>query len=556
MEWLNDYSRKFLDNGYLINGQSAEERIRFMADTAEKILGKKGLSDKVYDYAAKGFYSFSSPVWSNFGLERGLPISCFTSFIGDDMANILYTSAEVGMMSKYGGGTAGYFGALRPRGAVIKNNGFSSGAVHFMQLFDKGIDIVSQGAVRRGSFAAYLPIEHADINEFLEIGKEGNPIQRITTWVTVTDAWLEEMKAGDAEKRATWAKVIQARGEMGYPYIFFTDNVNKNTVDVYKDKGMKIYSSNLCTEIMLPTSTDESFVCCLNSINIAKYDEWKDTDAVECMIYFLDAVMQEFIDKLAKLRDSEKSEDRLAFNFMERAYNFSVNHRALGLWALGLHSYFQSKMIPFEHPDAMALNREIFELIQKKSYQASQDLAKEYGEAPLLKGYGRRNTTLNAIAPNTSSAFILGQVSQGIEPWWSNCYVKDLAKMKVTIKNTELEKILEAKGKNDRDTWNSIRDHDGSVRHLDFLSQLEKDVFKTFSEINQYVVIDQAADRQKFIDQAQSLNLMVHPSTSAKDINALYMDAWQQGIKTLYYQHSKSAAQELSRKISCVGCEA
>lgn len=215
MEWLNEYSRKFLDNGYLINGQSAEDRIRFMADTAEKIIGKKGLADKIYDYASKGYYSFSSPVWSNFGLDRGLPISCFTSYLADDMANILYTQAEVGMMSKYGGGTAGYFGDLRPRGAAIKDNGASSGAVHFMQLFDKGIDIVSQGAVRRGSFAAYYPVEGEDIEEFLEIGKEGNPIQRITTGVTVTDAWLEEMKAGDAEKRAIWAKVIQARGEMG-----------------------------------------------------------------------------------------------------------------------------------------------------------------------------------------------------------------------------------------------------------------------------------------------------------------------------------------------------
>ncbi len=556
MDWLNDYSRKFLDNGYLINGQTAEERIQYMADTAEKLVKKKWLGKKIYEYASKGFYSFSSPVWSNFWLERGLPISCFTSYLADDMANILYTSAEVGMMSKYGWGTAGFFGDLRPRGAAIKDNGHSSWAVHFMQLFDKGIDIVSQGAVRRGSFAAYLPVEHADIDEFLEIGKEWNPIQRITTWVTVTNKWLKEMKEWDAEKRATWAKVIQARGEMGYPYIFFTDNVNKNTVDVYKDKKMKIHSSNLCTEIMLPTSKEESFVCCLNSINIAKYDEWKDTDAVECMVYFLDAVMQEFINKLEALRDSKDSDDRLAFTFMERAYNFANNHRALWLGALGLHSYFQSKMIPFEAPEAMALNKEIFKTIQDKSYKASKDLAKELGEPAHLKGYGRRNTTLNAIAPNTSSAFILGQVSQGIEPWWSNCYVKDLAKMKVTIKNKELEKLLVEKGKNDRETWNSIRDHDGSVAHLDCLTQLEKDVFKTFSEINQFVVIDQAADRQKYIDQAQSLNLMVHPDASAKDINALYMDAWQQGIKTLYYQHSKSAAQELSRKISCVGCEA
>ncbi len=314
-----------------------------------------------------------------------------------------------------------------------------------MQLFDTGIDIISQGAVRRGSFAAYLPLEHADIDEFLKIGTEGNPIQRITTGVTVGDKWLEEMKAGDAEKRATWAKVIQSRGEMGYPYIFFTDNVNNGTVDVYKDKKMKIHSSNLCTEIMLPTTTDESFVCCLNSMNIAKYDEWKDTDAIEAMIYFLDAVMQEFIDKLEALRDSKNSEDNLAFSFMERAYNFAYNHRALGLGALGYHSYLQSKMIAFESPEAVALNKEIFKNLQEKSYKASEDLAKEYGEAPILKGYGRRNTTLNSIAPNTSSAFILGQVSQSIEPWWSNSYVKDLAKMKVTIKNKQLEALLEEK---------------------------------------------------------------------------------------------------------------
>lgn len=556
MEWLNEYSRKFLDNGYLINWQTAEERIRFIADTAEKILDKKWLADKIYEYTAAWYYSFSSPVWSNFWLDRWLPISCFGSFVWDSMAKILHSTAEMGMMSKYGWWTSGYFGDIRPRWSEITNNGFSSGSVHFMQLFDKNIDIVSQWAVRRWSFASYLPLEHPDAWEFLEIWKEWNPIQRITTWVTVWDKWLQEMKDWDAEKRALWAKVIQSRGEMGYPYIFFTDNVNNNTVDVYKDKNKKIYASNLCTEIMLPSSDDESFVCCLSSMNIAKYDEWKDTDAVEVMVYFLDAVMQEFIDKLEALRDSDDYNDRLSFTFMEKAYNFSVNNRALWLWALGYHSYLQSKMIAFESPEAIELNKEIFKLIQDKSYQASKDLAKEYWEAPVLKWYGRRNTTLNAVAPNTSSAFILGQVSQSIEPWWSNSYVKDLAKMKVTIKNKELEKLLEEKWQNTRDVWTSIRDRDGSVQHLEFLSANEKDVFKTFSEINQYSIIDQAADRQKFIDQGQSINLMVHPDTKAKDINSLYMEAWQQGIKSLYYQHSKSAAQELSRKISCVWCEA
>ncbi len=535
---------------------TAEKRIRNIANRAEEILKIDGFADTFYGYMEQGYYSLSSPVWANFWLDRGLPISCFGSNIMDDMSSILYTHAEVGMMTKYGGGTTGFFGNLRPRGSSITDNGHSSGAVHFMKLFDSLIDVVSQGAVRRGTFATYLPLEHGDADEFLDIRSDGNPIQHINFWVTVGDEWLQEMINGDEEKRALWAKVIQRRSEGGQPYIFYTDNVNNNTVDVYNKKNMPIVSSNVCSEIMLPSNQEESFVCCLSSMNIEYYDEWKDTDAVETMIYFLDAVMEEFIQKLEVLRDHTDESKRQAFSFMERAYNFAKNHRALGLGVFWWHSYLQSKMIPFEHPDAMELNTEIFKLIQDKSYAASKKMAEEYWEPKHLVGYGRRNTTLNAIAPTTSSAFIIWQASQSIEPWWSNCYVKDLAKMKVTIKNKYLEKLLEEKGKNNRETWNSIRDQDGSVRHLDFLSPLEKDVFKTFAEINQFVIVNQAADRQKFIDQGQSLNLMVHPDTPVKDINTLYIEAWKQGIKTLYYQHSKSAAQELSRKISCVWCEA
>lgn len=556
IRWLNDYSKIYLENGYLVNGQTAEDRLYFIAQTAEKILKKEGFADKFYSYMAKGYYSLSSPIWSNFGLERGLPISCFGSYIGDTMGNIMFTQAEVGMMSKFGGGASGYFGALRPRGSVIKNNWHSSGAVHFMQLFETLVDVVSQGSVRRGHFSPYLPLEHPDAKEFLKIGTEWNPIQKLTHWVTVTDKWLQEMVDWDTEKRAIWAEVIQRRWEMGYPYIMFSDNANNGTVDVYKDKNMKIFASNMCSEIMLPSSEDESFVCDLSSMNIFYYDEWKDTDAVEVLTYFLDAVMQEFIDKLEKFKNSDNKEEQDAFLFLQKAYKFAKRHRALGIGVVGWHSYLQSKMIAFEDPQAYDLNKEIFEFIKVRAYKASEEMAKIYGEPEILEGYGRRNTTLLAVAPTTSSAFILGQVSQSIEPWWSNCYVKDLAKIKTTIKNRELEKLLEEKGQNTREVWNSIRDRDGSVQHLDFLSQKEKNVFKTFSEINQYAIIDQAADRQKFIDQGQSINLMVHPNTSAKDINALYMDAWKQGIKALYYQHSKSAAQELSRKITCAGCEA
>lgn len=555
MQWLNEYSRSFLAKGYLNPGLSAEQRIRDIADTAEKILKKEGFADKFYEYMSRGYYSLASPIWSNFGLSKGLPISCFSSYLGDDMGQILFTQAEVGMMSKYGGGTAGYFGDLRHRGAPIKDNGYSSGAVHFMQLFETLVNVVSQGSVRRGHFAPYLPLEHPDADEFLNIGTEGNPIQEMTYGVTVTDDWMKEMEAGDSEKRALWAKVLQRRSQMGYPYIFFTDTVNNNTVDVYKDKGLKIKASNLCSEILLPSNEEWSFVCDLSSLNLLHYDEWKDTDAVETLVYFLDAVMSDFINRLESLRDSNDSRQRQAFSFMQRAYNFAVANRALGLGVLGWHSLLQNKMLPWEGKESARLNVAIFKDIREQAEAASKKMATEYGEPEILKGYGRRNTTLMAIAPTTSSAFILGQVSQSIEPIWSNCYVKDIDKMKVTIKNKQLEKLLEEKGQNSKEVWTSIRDNDGSVQHLEFLSAEEKEVFKTFQEINQKIVIEQAAARQQYIDQGQSLNLAINPTVPVKEINALYMYAWQLGIKTLYYQHSINAAQQFGRLKDLQNCQ-
>lgn len=884
-DWLNENSRKFLAGGYLTEGITPEQRFRNITDRAEDILGIDGFSDKFYDYLSKGYYSLSTPIMANFGTDKGLPISCFGSNIDDNMGSIMYTQAEVGMMSKFGGGTSGYFGNLRHRGAPIKDNGESSGAVHFMKLFESIIDVVSQGcyddqtevltekgfmkfedlmkdktikvaqvtdsdevefvlpteymkfipndnelllfkdskninllvtknhnmvfkregnrkvngvrtrhlnpeykvseaeiaplhrdikyahgsmlpsrgrdsgltdlerlyiatqadgnlvkranneaikfrfvkkeksdriceildalgyeyslnhynysdgtynvyvnigheapkllsdwvdlkdkslewaqdfleevsfwdgsvvdedirsfsyssiiesnvdtvqavasvvgaksrksvdyresepnkstifklfvtqrsqyfgvekletetveydgyvycvevpshklivrsnghtlvcgnSTRRGAFSPYLPIDHPDIDEFLKIGSEGDPIQKLTHGVTVTDEWMQSMIDGDNDKRATWAKVIQSRVEIGYPYIFFTDTVNNESVDVYKDKGLRVNHSNLCSEICLPNNEDESFVCNLSSMNLLHYDEWKETDAVETMIYFLDAVMTEFIEKLEAMRDSNKGEERQAFYFMERAYNFAKRHRALGLGALGWHSYLQSKMIPFESLDASKYNAWIFRDIQQKALKASKELAELFGEPEVLKGYGRRNSTLTAVAPTTSSAFIFGQVSQSIEPIWSNTYVKDVAKAKVTIRNPYLKDVLAKYGKDTREVWNSIRDHDGSVQHLDFLTDHEREVFKTFSEIDQYVVIDQAAIRQQFIDQSQSLNLMINPNVSAKEINNLYLFAWENGVKTLYYQHGTNAAQQFSKDKICIMCEA
>ena len=554
-EWLNENSRKFLAAGYIGDGVCAEERIANIAKRAEEILEMPGYAEKFYHYMSEGYYSLASPVWSNFGKERGLPISCFGSHIDDDIGNILYTQSEVGMMSKLGGGTSGYFCKIRPRGAAIKNNGEASGAVHIMRLFESMVDVVSQGSVRRGRFSPYLPIDHPDIMEFLEIGTEGNPIQELTHGVTVKNDWMQEMIDGDADKRTVWAKVLQSRGEMGYPYIFFTDNANNGAPDVYKDKKLPIYASNLCTEIMLPSNHDWSFVCVLSSINLLHYDKWKDTDAVETMIYFLDAVITEFLEKLDSYKNSDDREDQQTFLFMERAYNFAKENRALGMGTLGWHSLLQSKMLPFDSQESYDLNSEVFRTIKELSNKASKHLAEKFGEPELLKGYGRRNATLNAVAPTTSSAFILGQVSQGIEPIWSNIYVKDIAKIKTTIKNPFLEKLLKEKGMDNPEVWRDIRDRDGSVQHLDFLSENEKDTFKTYSEIDQLVIVYQAANRQNHIDQGQSLNIIVHPDMPTKDINKIHITAWKLGLKSLYYQHSMNAAQKFKQKKECISCE-
>lgn len=919
--WLTELSRIFLERDYLVDGQTVDQRVDEICNTAEKLLNKPGFATRFKENFKKGWYSLSTPIWTNFGNERGMPISCFGSSISDSMESIAYTWAEVAMMTKYGGGTSATFGNLRPRGASIRDNGESSGAVHFMQAFENLIQIVSQGSTRRGNFAAYLPIDHADIMEFLQIRTEGFPIQDLSFGVCVPDYWMEEMISGNADKRKVWAKVLEMRANFGYPYITFIDNANNNTVDCYKENNLKITHSNLCVsgdqivisdrgmisakelyeqggalklfdnkkvvnasamqlveknadvfkitlfngmshtitsyhkvltseynswhrevsvvkeckdlkvgdrvaiqtnkglfgnkdmqeeafllglyqadgtqhediimldiwendfdlidevenkffnihtkygcdsyeiampngisysrgrkaavfhdcvvsngtvakkrlaaktlkkalnfqkrvvpkwifesneqtvwqyirgllyadgtvfkassvgepisislaninldflkqlqllyanlglqssirilreagkqllpdgkgghnyfdtkdcwrlivgnkndaleiekntgflsrkgieidnreyrnntkkyykiesieyvgkedvycctveseehlwvcngvithncnEIYLPDNEDESFVCDLSSMNILYYDEWKDTDAVELLVYLLDAVMTEFIEKAKKIK------------FMERAVKFAERHRALGVGWLGWHSYLQSKMIPWESMEAKFHNTQIAKNIKDAAYKASAKLAEEYGEPEVCKGYGRRNTTLLAIAPTKSSAFILGQVSEGIEPHRTNYYIKDLQKGKFTVKNHELEILLESKGKNTDEMWKSILMNAGSVQHLDFLTENEKNVFKTFAEISPMEIVIQAGQRQKYIDQGQSLNLMIHPSIPTKDVNTLLVEAWKMGVKGFYYQISINAAQNFARSIlTCASCE-
>lgn len=685
--WLNQKTRDFLSKGYLSEGQTAEERVREIANAAEKYLGIQGFADKFEDYMSRGWFSLSSPVWANYGTNRGLPVSCNGSYVGDNMESILGKLAEISMMTKHGAGTSAYFGDLRPRGAKISKGGESSGPVHFLELFDCATNVISQSNVRRGSMAAYLPVEHPDVLEFLKIREEGNPIQGLSIGVCISDDWMLSMVGGDKEKRKIWSAIIKKRFESGYPYIHFTDTVNNAAPKVYKDKGIKIHASNLCVswdsmiltkngheeiwtlenkeveiwngkewsktivrktgenqkllrikvemidpdkdiclwssyldcteyhkfylqdgsvkeakdlkdwdlllpfkledgseyknlvvsvegnqrtgdtycvnepfehkavfngiltgncnEINLSSDEETSFVCVLSSINLLHWDDLKDTDAIETMMYFLDTVTEEYIQKTSNMR------------FMEAANKFAREQRAVGMGVLGWHSYLQSKMIAFESMEAKMLNAQIFKTLNQKSLKASKELAEKYGEPPLLKGYGERMVTRMAIAPTTSSSFILGQVSPSIEVMDSCYFVKDLAKGKFTYKNPFLKELLHSKGKDDAETWKSILIHGGSVQHLDFLSEHEKNVFKTFGEVSQKEIVIQAAQRVAYLDQSQSLNLMIPADAPAKDASQLMIFAWEQGVKGLYYQRSSNPAQELARNIlQCKSCEA
>lgn len=550
--WLTKNSRKVLSRGYLAEGQTAEERIRIIAETAERILGKIGFADKFENYMKKGFYSLSTPIWCNFGNARGLPISCNGSYIADKMDSILQKTAEVGMMTKHGAGTSGYFGDLRPRGAPISAGGDSAGPVNFMELFDNVASVVSQGSSRRGSFAAYLDVEHPDIMEFLQIQDEMHPIQDMSIGVCISDQWMADLLERKKENVKIWKRIIEKGFHKGYPYIFWKDTANNNAPQVYKDKKKTIHASNLCTEIMLSSDEQESFVCDLSSINLYNWDEIKDTDAIETLAMFLDAVMTEYIDKTVDIP------------FLEAARTFAINQRAIGVGVLGWHSYLQKNMIPFESFDAKMKNAEIFKILNDRTLAISKQMALEYGEPPLLQGYGERWVTRMAIAPTKSSSFILGQVSLGIEPIHANYFKDSIAKGGFVYFNQQLKRLLADKNHDTDEIWDSILQYGGSVQHLTVLTDEEKAVFKTFSEISQKEIVIQAAQRQKYIDQGQSLNLSIPAPRSdveakkvAKQVSQLLIEAWQLGVKAIYYRKSSNPAQELARNIlTCTSCEA
>lgn len=536
-EWMNEEALITLASGYLLPGEVPKDAIKRIAASAATYLGRHDLQSEFFTAIWNGWISLSSPIWANFGTKRGLPISCFNSHVPDSISGIGKTLFETMMMTKHGGGTSTYWGDIRPRGAKIgKGQGMSNGSKSMMQMSDTMIRVVSQGGVRRGRMAAYLDADHGDISEFLNVRKLGDPIQELTTGVCVSDEFIEKLYAGDEISLKTWAKILELRNDTGLPYIFFSGNANRGlSVPPWYGYGTKylIKSSNLCTEIMLPSTDLESFVCCILSLNLEKYDEWKYTNTVELGVYLLDAVLTEFIQKTEGMEG------------MERPRRFAMNHRAIGVGVIGWHALLQSRNIPFTGLLAKGLTNNIFSKLKEQCEAASEKMAEEYGPAPVCAeaGVNRRHTTLMAIAPTTTNAAIAG-TSYGIEPWPSNYFIKEGTKGDFVYKNRFLEELLKEKGHNTEEIWDSIAKHQGSVQHLDCLTEDEKEVFLTFKEINQFELIEQAGVRQKYIDQGVSLNINIPPDTPADVRSKLYLTAHAYGIKSLYYQRSQSINKE------------
>ncbi|WP_185872552.1 ribonucleoside-diphosphate reductase subunit alpha [Blattabacterium cuenoti] len=523
-----------IKSGYLLDGESPYEAYNRLAKNAAQILNKPGLENNFFNILWKGWLIPSTPVMVNLGTEKGLPISCFSGRIGDSMYEIYRKNLEMAILSKHGGGTSYDFSLIRPIGSYIKNGelGTSDGIIPFIKSYDSSIIASKQGKTRRGAVAIYLNIEHKEYTEFLKIREPLGDINRqchnIHQGVILSNSFMNKVLKENGKERNLWINTLKERVKTGEPYLFFKDNANINLPENWKKYGLKIHHSNLCSEIMLPTDESHTLVCCLSSLNIYKYIEWKNTKTVFYSILFLDAVLQEFINKGKNIRG------------IEDAVRFAEKSRALGLGALGWHSYLQSRMIPFISLKSDMLIHEIFRKIQLESYKATKYLAEEYGESEWNIGTGRRNLTLMAIAPNRSSAKLAGGLSQGVEPLAANIYVDDDSKGMYIRKNPYLKYILAKRGYDLPEIWEQIANEKGSCLNLTILNEKEKNVFLCFKEINQLNLIKQASIRQKYIDQGQSINLSFHHNTPAKFINMVHLDAWKIGLKSLYYYRSES----------------
>jgi ribonucleoside-diphosphate reductase alpha chain len=548
-EFMDIVGYKTLLSGYLLPNETPKGMYSRVAKAAASYYSEN-YEDKFFEIMWKNWLCPSSPILSNMGTNRGLPISCNTVHVGDSLDSIFMKNYELAMLSKNGAGVGVFFGDIRGRGVGINGNGKSEGIIPWAKVMDQTTVSVSQGSTRRGASAIYLPIEHLDINEFINIRRPTGDVNRrclnINHGVCITDAWMESMLAGDKDKRKLWEEILKNRVETGEPYLFFTDNVNKLNPECYVKNGLTVKGSNICTEITLHTDPDHSFVCCLSSLNLVRWEEWKDTDTVNLSIRFLDAVLSEYIEKTKNMKG------------MEASRRSAIKGRAIGLGVLGWHTLLQEKGLPFDCFDTMMLNATIFKSMHTKANEETALLAKELGEPEWCKGFNRRHTHLLAVAPTVSNSTISGGHSAGIEPFSANVFVQKSAKGTFIRKNKTLEALLETKGKNTTEIWKSINEQSGSVHHLNFLSEQEKEVFLTAREINQHTIVKLAVQRQRYVDQAQSVNLFFATNSSPKYIHEVHLAAWKTGLKTLYYCRSEGVIKsDLASRSEdeCKACE-
>ena len=540
--WMSEEGFQTLSEGYLLKNETPRQMYVRVSKTASIRLNKPELESKFFDLIWNNWLCLASPVASNMGTDN-LPISCYSSSVPDSTSGIFKHYHEIAMLSKFGGGTGSYWGRVRGRGAPISKGGHSEGVASWLPGLQNVTQTVSQN-YRRGAVAGYLDIEHPDSAEFIDIRRNTGDISRkclsksFHHGICISNEFMQSLKDGNLANRKTWEHLLKVRVETGEPYIMWKDTANNTAPQIYKDRGLNIETSNLCSEIFLHTDTEHTFVCCLSSMNLARWEEWKDTDAVYLSIWFLDAVMEDFILKAKHLEG------------LEKAVRFAEKSRALGLGVLGWHTLLQSKMIPFDSFQSMMLNNQIFQHIRSESEKATKDLAVEYGEPEWCKGYGVRNTHLGALAPTVSNALISGGISEGVGLITANIYSQKSAKGTFVIQNKTLKKVLADKGQDTVEIWNQINQDRGSVKNIKCLSAEEKEVFLTAREVNQFAVVRQAGQRQKYIDQGQSINLFFPMPSNisdieekkklAKYIHDVHMEAWELGLKSLYYMKTES----------------
>ena len=553
-----DVYRKTIAGGYLLQGETPKDAYERVAKTVARRLYKPELADVFFDYIWKGWLNLASPVLSNTGTDRGLPISCFGIDVADSIQDIGAKNLEMMLLAKHGGGVGLGINMIRPAGAKITGNGTSDGVVPFCKIYDSTILATNQGSVRRGAASVNINIDHPDFEEWLDIREPKGDVNRqslnLHQCAVVGDKFMRRLEQGDAEARNRWSKLLRKRKATGEPYIMFKGNVNKNNPEAYKSNGLKVHMTNICSEITLHTDESHSFVCCLSSLNLSRYDEWKDTDLIYHATWFLDGVMEEFIQRAKGLRG------------FENAIRSAVKGRPLGLGVLGWHTYLQDRGIPFEGLSAQYETRKIFSQIKIESERASRDLADLYGEPLWCVGTGMRNTHLRAIAPTVSNSKLAGNVSPGIEPWAANVFTEQSAKGTFIRRNPSLENVLEDNGINTEKVWQQILADGGSVQNIEELNDVlmgdwdepVKNVFKTFKEINQLELVRQAGIRQQYIDQSVSLNLAFPSEATPKWINKIHMEAWKQGVKTLYYTRTESVLRgdlAAAAMDDCIACD-